>query len=443
MASVLTIALAAICAVVPFVIGQRHGVVRLVSPMHLLCYFCALGFLAKFTIYSFQPELAFYRKFDLDPSAPLLGAAYLSGFVLLMCCGYLSGIRRISSPTYSARLIAAGIERSAWLTLGAFTVALGTLFLILNARGASLFDASLLSGLNTAKQINVNDNGVGATLAGIKTLFIIPKFAFVLILARGIARRSMLQLMIAAALAGLLIVIALVSGDRFELIELLIYALATYLILGGRIGGRAIVVAAMGAAIVTMVSIYMTQLRLGHGSLVGQVFGSTYFLDINASVMITDQIKADQFLWGASYSWWSFGWVPRAFWFDKPAIDLGVYFKREVMQIYTGGAYNVTGPGEAFINFGWAGVSVGFVLGWVYRRIEEALLAPGNIMRFGSFLFYPMVFYPFVQATLQSSFSAFIVGAVAQTVLIVLMILLCVTRFRPQMCQPIGGHHAV
>jgi hypothetical protein len=134
-------------------------------------------------------------------------------------------------------------------------------------------------------------------------------------------------------------------------------------------------------------------------------------------------------LLGESYTWWTFGWIPRALWFDKPAIDLGVFLKRDVMQVYTGGAYNVTGPGEAFINFGWFGLGVGAALGALYRRMEEVLLGGANVLRYGSFLLYPVLLYPFVQATLQSSFSAFIVGAVAQSILIIAMIILCVPRF--------------
>jgi hypothetical protein len=162
-----------------------------------------------------------------------------------------------------------------------------------------------------------------------------------------------------------------------------------------------------------------------------QIVGSTYFLDFNASVMVTQRVTPVMYLLGDSYTWWSFGWVPRAVWIDKPAIDLGVFFKRDVMGIETGGAFNVTGPGEAFINFGWFGMAVGVALGWIYRRGEVLLLSAQGALRHASFVAYPLLFYPFVQATLQSSFSAFIVGAAAQTVLIMAMIVLFVPRYRP------------
>jgi len=429
MEAFLIIMLAGLCTVLPFGIGQRHGAVRLVSPMHLLSYFCAFGFLLKVIVYSYAPEMAFYRRFIMTPSAELLGAIYLGLFILLICLGYLVAIRSGQQSHAEARMLAAYITLRGWLFAAAFGFAVLTFALIVQARGVGAFDASLLAGLNNAKQINVNADGVGATLAGIKTFFVVPKFAFVLLLANGVASRSRSVLAAACALGGLLVLIALVSGDRFELVEMLVFALATYLILGERIAGKALFVGGVAVAGLVVVSAYMTQLRLGDASLLTQIVGSTYFLDINAAIMVTDRVGADQFLLGQSYTWWSFGWVPRAIWTEKPAIDLGVFFKRDIMQIHTGGAFNVTGPGEAFINFGWAGIGVGFVLGWTYRKIEVVLLNPMNVLRYGSFLFYPILFYPFVQATLQSSFSAFIVGAAAQCALMAIMVALFVTRF--------------
>ena len=91
------------------------------------------------------------------------------------------------------------------------------------------------------------------------------------------------------------------------------------------------------------------------------------------------------------------------------------------MGITTGGAFNVTGPGEAFINFGWAGLAVAPALGRAFRMGEAVLLDAQRTARTGAAFLYPILFYPFVQACLQSSFSAFIVGAAAQLVLIVMI----------------------
>ncbi|MDO6588959.1 MULTISPECIES: O-antigen polymerase [Rhodobacterales] len=446
METVLIIALALICTLLPLVIGQRMGCAPYVSPMYFLGYFCGLGFFLKAAAYAVVPELAFFQQFTPSPSAQLRGALYLSLFIILICVGYIAFARPVShaQSQEAARLIASQICRRDWLFTGAFTFAAITFALVLRARGVGVFDPALLAGLNATKQINVNDAGVGATLAGIKTFFIIPKFAFVLLLANGIVLRARRVIAQAAIVGVLLIGIAVISGDRFELIELLVYAFATYAILGGQIAARTVFLTILGLFAVMVVSAYMTQLRF-HGaqvSLFQQIVGSTYFLDLNVAVMVTDRTEFEQLLHGESYTWWLFGWVPRAIWLEKPAIDLGVYFKREIMQTFTGGAFNVTGPGEAFINFGWFGLGVAPVLGAIYRKGEEILLNATQVLRHGSYLLYPMLFYPFVQATLQSSFSAFIVGAAAQSVLLLLMLALFVPCFRPCLLPKSGVCYA-
>lgn len=443
MENLLIILLALMCTVIPFWMGERYGLVRLVSPMHLLAYFCAFGFLIKVAVYSADPALAFYSQFIETAEAMPRGAVYLAAFVMLMCLGYRLALRPCDPgpPIREARLIAGGLVRQGWLFVAAFGVAGLTFALILQARGLSLFSADLLTAFNQDKQINVNREGVGATLAGIKMLFVVPKCAFVLLLAQGLVLRAPWLMLQAGVLALLLVMIALVSGDRFELVELLVFACATYLIVGGATGLRSVLWMMAGAAGVFGMAAYMTALRGVDAGLLEQVVRSTYFLDINAAVMVTDQVRPDTYLLGESYGWWTFGWVPRALWLDKPAIDLGVFFKRDVMDVATGGAFNVTGPGEAFMNFGWAGAFVGFVLGWVYRRAEVVLLAPRHCLRFGTFYLYPLLLYPFVQATLHSSFSGFIVAAVVQAVLIMAMIMVFVPRLRARPVRYAGVAH--
>lgn len=446
METVLIIALALFCTAAPLWLGTRYGVVGLISPMHLLGYFCLFGFLIKVTVYGAMPEFAFYARYLDTPGALMKGSLYLSAFILLMCLGYRCAVRPVDNwqSIDAARDIAAHVTHRGFLFYLAFGVAALTLMLMLQARGVSGLSIDVLSKLNSDKQINVNADGVGATLAGIKTLFVVPKFAFVLLLALGIVLQSRWLKAQAATLGALLVFVALVSGDRFELVELLVFGVATYMILGGQLRLRMWFVMIAAAAIVLLLSAYMTALRGNDAGLLHQIVGSTYFLDINAAVMVTDRVTPDMLLLGESYSWWSFGWIPRALWIDKPAIDLGVFFKRDVMGVMTGGAFNVTGPGEAYINFGWAGALVGFALGWIYRRGEEALLRAQNTLRHGAFLLYPMLFYPFIQASLQSSFSGFIVGAVAQLILVIVMIAVFVPRYRMTAVaapQPRGAAH--
>ncbi|WP_322893919.1 MULTISPECIES: O-antigen polymerase [unclassified Yoonia] len=440
MADVLIVALALLCTLLPFWLGARQGLLAFVSPMHLLGYFSALGFLAKVVVYAAAPDLAFYAQFDPAPGAALRGAIYLGGFIVLICLGYLLACKRVprAPRVIAVRGVAAGVRPMGALVGLALLVSLVTLLVILRARGAGLGDPGVIAALNRSKQIAVNAAGVGATLAGIKTLFIVPKFAFVLCLAQCIVKPRPALIGLVLVLAGALAGIALISGDRFELVELAVSALATLALLGGRLGWRSVAIGLMAAFGIVLLAGYMTQLRLGAdgADILRQIVGSTYFLDVNVAVMVTGHLQPDQMLLGQSYFWWVFGWVPREVWPDKPAIDLGVYFKREVMGVVTGGAFNVTGPGEAFINFGWGGLGVAPLLGWLFRKGEAFLLDPRHTARWGTAFLYPVLFYPFVQACLQSSFSAFVVAALVQIFLIMAVMALF---FRPLRWKVLPG----
>lgn len=427
MAAGLMIALALLVTAAPLWLGARYGIVAWVSPLHLLGYFTLAGFAAKVLAYHIDPSLAFYPRYVTGAGADLRGAVYLALFICMICAGYLLAARPAprAPRVQAARALALGLRRRRALGLAAVAVAIGTAALIARARGVSLADADALASLNRAKQINVNAAGIGATLAGIKTLFIIPKCAFVLAFAHAVMRPSGAASVLAVALGGLLVAVAVVSGDRFELVDIAVYMAATLAVLGQRPRGWGLL-CGLGAGLLALglAAALMTQWRLGAGGagLARQIIGSTYFLDINVAIMVTDQMRPEWLLWGQSYGWWLFGWVPRDIWPDKPAIDLGVYLKSVVLGQTGGGAFNVTGPGEAFINFGWAGVLVGLVLGALFRWAEAVVLHPAHGARWGLALLYPLLVYPLVQACLQSSFSAFVVGIGAQLPLLALML---------------------
>ncbi|SFS01607.1 oligosaccharide repeat unit polymerase [Yoonia litorea] len=427
MADVLIILMAGLATMTPIWLARRHGMLPLVSPLHFVGYFCAAGFLVKALVYPHFPDWAFYRRFVEDPDAGLIGASYLTAFVLAICLGYRIAVPVVSggpSRLDSEDAITA-VKNRHLLFVIAIAVAALTYVAILRARGIDALTPDLLQQLNKDKQINVNADGVGATLAGVKSFFVIPKCAFVLLLGNGLIRSDKVALLQAVFLGALLLLVALVSGDRFELVELFAYGTITYVIVGGRAHGAAWATVVVAAGLVFGLSAYMTTLRGSEAGLLHQLVGSTYFLDLNAAVLVNAHVTPDMQLWGQSYGWWSFGWVPRSIWPEKPAIDLGVYLKRDVLGVMTGGAFNVTGPGEAYINFGSWGVLVGVALGALYRWLEVALLSFGPRGALTQFLVYPLIFYPFVQATLQSSMSAYVVGAAAQLVLVLLVVRLC------------------
>ena len=428
---VTVILLAMIAVIVPLWMGRRYGLLPLLSPLHLTGYFAALGFALKVVAQGQAPSLAFYAGFVSRPDALLAGALYLACFVGMLCLGYRLAVAPQDGrlDRFVARDVAGSLRHHGtqfWLSVAASVL---TVAIIHAQRGGGLGLAALLAQVNADKQIAVGANGVGATLAGIKTLFVVPKCAFVLLLAYGLARDDGRAKGQAALLGAVLVMVAALSGDRFELVELCLYAAIIWAVVDGGLRRGVVVAGLTGLAVAVLLAAQMTYLR-GQASFWQQIAGSTYFLDINAAVIAVARAEADLRLWGESYLWWSWGWVPRAWWADKPAVDLGVYFKTVIAGQKSGGAFNVTGPGEAFINFGWWGLLCAPVIGALFRRIEVTLLGAKGL-RHGGAVIYALLFYPFVQAMLQSSFSAFVVGAVAQGVLIWAMLRIFVPRRRP------------
>ena len=411
----LVLGLGLVSTLLPWALGNRLGMLPLVSPLHLLALFCGMGFLAKTIGWIFDPTLAVHPRF-VPSDAVHGGALYLAGFVGALCLGYalLAGGRPVAAVRPVLRL---GRTSSRRLAAAALAL-LGLVLLVLAALRGAVDPLSFLQDVSRAKQVRLNAEGIGSTFAGLKALLVLSKLAFVLLLATALGetgRRSTSLPALALLGAGLLVV-AVASGDRFELIELGAYVVITIVITRGPPSRGMAGWLLAGAAVLVLFADLMTRWRFGAGGgegLVRQILGSTYFLDINVASIAVDRIGAEDRLHGESYLWWSFGWVPRAIWFDKPATDLGVWFKAEVMGLSGGGAINVTGPGEAFANFGWGGIFVGLALGAGFRALEEILLA-GSAARRAGCLLYPVLFYPFLQSCLQSSFSAALVTALVQ-----------------------------
>lgn len=452
MISLLHLFLAISCVAMPWAVARRVGMIRYFSPLHLVAWFAGFGILLKTISYTVNPALAFYPRFAPTPGADMLGLIYLTLFIAALCLGYVTmckGALPSHNPAVS-RLVSATLRRR-WLVISiAIVVSLSVVTMLLRARGVSHVSLRVIADLNSSKQIAVNDAGVGQTMAGLKMAFIVPKLVFVMCLAHAVASENKVSILVTTLLTCLMIGIGVITGDRFEMIELLLYGLITWVILNGGFSARAALVFGVALIALLCVGAIMTDLRLAanQGIALGataerlfkQIVGSTYFLDLNTAVIVVDRVSADQALWGESYFWWTFGWVPRALWDAKPATDLGVYFKRDILGVATGGAFNVSGPGEAFINFRWAGVCVGFALGACYRWLEELTLRAQPSARYAAFLLYPLFVYPFVQATLQSSFSAHLVAAVVQLVLALPVIWLCLTRFSLTTQNPsLGG----
>ena len=226
----------------------------------------------------------------------------------------------------------------------------------------------------------------------------------------------------------MIIVVAIVKGTRRDLLDAALITLAVFSLASTKIMKKAVITGILATPVILVVFSFMSNLRDKDVSLVQDdlisleslqpIVTSTYFLDINLPTLIQAYVRDDQMLNGESYVSWTFAWIPRAFWADKPAIDPGIYIKQEVFGIKNPGGFNATAAGEAFLNFGWFGVVVGFMLGLGLRKIEEFLLSDSMLSRNIGALYYVVPFCLGTQTILQSSFSGAVVSSAAQVIVL-------------------------
>lgn len=422
----------------PWMTAGRYGLLPWVSPLHFVAYFAFFGVLIKTVVLAIAPEVMIFSHFIGDENSILWGYLYLLLFIAFLCLGYIGGIRKKTTPDLAAlsRLAVDRIKHPLLLAVLGIGVFLLAALSLLSARGigglTALFSAEAIHSLNSTKVVTTN-SGVGQSFAALKAFFITPPLAMLVWIARHSVYPRAGNIVLILALTATVILSILVEAKRLELLNLLFYYLCISVLMGQRIKGRFLL--KLFAVFFVIISLFMvmTTLRATKGGLdelefallepLLQIAGSTYFLDINVPIMIVDRLDQLQLFLGESYSYWLFGWIPRDLWPGKPTVTLGPYVKQVVMGIQgTVGGINPTGAGEAMINFGWGGVFVGAGLGWMYRRIEEFLLRPKVFVVYGGIWMYPLIFFPFLVATLQSSFSATLVTTVFNIVLLRLIL---------------------
>lgn len=440
--TLILLALAFATGLIPFFVGQRYGILPWVSPLHLVSYYVLFGVVLKTVAMTFQPDVAYFRQFIFEEISVLSGYTFLAGFIIFLSFGYVFGVRRRHQPDLQefATIGLRRIRHPGKLALTGAIVFLAAAAAILGARGisgvSSLFSLQTLYAVNTQKVIRIEGvEGYGQSFAALKTFFIIPTLAFTVWLGRQINMPSRWGLVMSALLGILVVFMIIFEAKRLELLNLAVYYLCIYVLLRQDLDRKILVKLGLAFGIIVAVFIVMTTLRSTKGGLENvelafldslfEVAGSTYFIDINLPIIIIDRLGQFELFGGASYFYWIFGWVPREFWPEKPAITLGPFVKQEIFGIHGSlGGINPTAAGEAMLNFGWAGVFVGFFLGFAYRRVEEYILRPRSLMYRGGLWVYPLVFYPAIVGTLQSSFSAALIGAVASYILVRLLVTL-------------------
>ncbi len=428
----MAVVFACLCTFLPLWCANRYGVIRYFSPLHICGGLAFLGITLKVITYQLYPDIAFYLRYTTDTFALFWGTFYVTLFIVSLCFGYLllCTKRRFVPVLFKPGHMPALRYRKLLMPTAIATTLLVT-HMLFSQRGLSVFDPQSFLIVNTVKQYGLNANSVGSTGALVKVFYTIPRTLFVLCVLWAMSTGRRDAIFAAAVTFVALIFAALASGDRFDLARLLLFTGISLSCAGWVFKFRSLITSIILVFTIIAAVGLMSSLRKANqqdtvdlsvassiANVVEQVTGSTYFMDVNVSAILVETMDPRYTLYGETYTWWTFGWIPRVFWPDKPSTDAGTYLKRDVLGhgSTSVGAINVTGPGEAFINFRWAGVAFGFLLGVMFRSIELLLLFHRHSTRH-TFIYYPVVAVPLIVACLQSSFSAALVSAALAAVL--------------------------
>lgn len=437
--AILCLILSTLCVLPPFMVA-RYAVVPAVSPMHIVGYMALFGIFTKTVFFTiFSGEMYFFSFYIADQSV-IAAYLYIAVFIWMICLGYVVAINgdHGSAVLKSAQLAVVKIRNPKTLAVIALGVALAVVSQMLAVRGlGGVTDAlslETIDALNSSKIVRIDGvDGFGASYSVFRIFLFLPTMVSLVFLARYIKTNSRKDLIILVAALLLDVFLTVLEGKRFGLVMIILNVVTICVLLDVKISIGTAMRSILAGIAMLMIFGLMSNLRANQTSnfdlkddannAIQQIFGSTYFLDINVPILILARASESEFLWGSSYTYWTYAWVPRQIWEAKPATTLGPYVKQEILGIYgTIGGVNPTGPGEAYLNFGWIGVFVGLGLGYAYRRLEEYFLSENGLQNRAGLWSYPLVASPFIVGTLQSSFSSTLTALAITHVLILLSI---------------------
>lgn len=441
--------IAAATVLVPALLGSKYGLVRYVSPLQVVALMAFLGVFVKAVAYIFTPEQLFISRFYIDKGTVQLGYVFVFLFCLAISLGYIGVASRYRGAVVDCVLLSTLAVKTTnkalllCLALVTFLAVAKSLFVAYGIGDLTeLFSVSAVNQLNAQKLIaDDTTRGFGRTLSFNKFFLVVVYSALALYFALFAIERTFTNLLFVCAAALLSVYAAMLTGSRNTLIQLFLMLFGIWVLLGKPVNLAASVkFGCLGVGIVVSFWV-MTVFREYGADTSGFVvefsetfrpmIESTYFMDVNTAAIFIEKVDSNDLLFGQSYFRWLYGWVPRDLWPGKPAVSLGYYVKTEVLEMQSGlGGVNVTGPGEALLNFGWLGVLCGIGLGALYRLIEEVLLGNGGRLKKVGLWVYPVSAMPFFIGSLQSSFSATLVTSVANVFIVLFVSRVATAKFR-------------
>lgn len=421
----------------PLVVGLRSSLAPFGGPLLLVSVQLFLGVTLKSVYLLFHQEL-FSKHLWLARSVSSYETAlvFMLLFALLICIGY--GMAKfLEKNRYSAvvaRPVRLSKEKSFALLLIAVSTFVIVAFLFIRARG--LLGQSAIETVVSANATKVDRiegvSNYGSTNAFIALFFVIPKICFFVFYSNVVTKAKSFTIKLGFAATSVLIFLEiLLRGKRDALASLFISMLIMTSLIKKKFSLREIKQYSLFIVVSILLFSTISAIR-GSGDaytsvsnlnytehLLHPIAASTYFADINILASIIERMPHLQYLQGDSYLSLFSGFIPRAFWPDKPAISLGLFVKSVVLQSPgTLGGIPPTMPGESFINFGWLGLTVGFLYGLFLRKFEVFLLS-GKLAATGiGFYIYSIWMVPLTWTLVQSSFAIAMNGVIVSLVLV-------------------------
>ena len=428
---------AILISLIPAIVGQRYGIVSWFSPLHIVSYFAIMGTLIKTIGMIILPGEAFMYQFIRNDASIMWGYTYVLLFTVGICIGYIFSIREKADAAAPVRFKASISQiRNPFLlfifgSVAAMIVVWGLVQQQTSLAGTNIFSIETLQLMNQSRISRIEGvEGIGASNTAIRIFSNITTASLVATFLLYTLRRKNIYLLVFLAILMFIVFNVLIQGRRLELLNIALALLCAYFMIGGKIRFKLIMYGALGLICILGLFFFLSVLRFNRGDfaeadldlfiIVRQITLSTYFYDFGMSAVIIDRAGDTPLLKGQTYYNWVFGFIPREFWPDKPALSLGPYVKREVLGLSgTLGGINPTGPGEAFLNFGWWGIFVGVALGILFRRLEALLFSPLGTFKGYSIIVYPVIGIPFVIGCIQSTFGGVMVSTITATVIVI------------------------
>lgn len=415
----------------PALLSKRYDVFQ---PLSFAMLSVAIGVTGR-TIYILSnPNGAEHLLLGKDPEflLPAILATLIG--LLFFVIGYIQKLPKLSLRRLKIVRSDEWDVHRLWIVVLIFTgVSLTATVLFLQKTG---FEFQDLTSISRKRFVVLEGSEAGYTALGyLRWAASLSQIAFMLVMAWFVSsgkRWFSAAGFVTVVMFGIAAVFPFLTSSRGSLMWLILSSMIIWHYLRRPLSIRAVAIVAIIAVVVLSIMINLRRgdvdliIAVSLESIVERLFGSRDFLDITTTAHIIAAIQDGRldYAYGRTYFTWLYAPIPRTMWPEKPVVSIGWEIKRCVFGLYGLGGIPPGSIGEAYWNFGYAGVVVmwllGAVIGWVYRSLRDYVSQNKNIALIYVYIFLLWAFRAF------SNSSSAMVGAL-QTALPLILALYFVT----------------